>query len=107
MSSVAAHCEQVCKHFYAGVGVADLLRGRMRGRRLQAISDVTLSVRRGEGVGVLGPNGAGWSSLQHCTICEVSGRVVACRMRSSAWGWSMTPIARYESTPAACASGSR
>lgn len=56
-------CEGLCKHFHAAATLVGLLRGRLRGRRIDALSDVHLQVGAGECLGVLGPNGAGKSTL--------------------------------------------
>jgi len=59
----AVHAEDLHKHFYAAASFAELLRGRLRGRRIDALQRVSFGVDRGEIVGLLGPNGAGKSTL--------------------------------------------
>jgi ABC-2 type transport system ATP-binding protein len=51
------------KRFRAGTSAADLLRGRLRGREIVALSGLELGVARGECVAVVGENGAGKSTL--------------------------------------------
>jgi lipopolysaccharide transport system ATP-binding protein len=66
--------------------VADLLRGRPPASSFRALDSVTLSMRRGESLGVIGENGAGKSTLLKIVAgvvkptrgrVEVEGRVAA------------------------------
>lgn len=59
----AVCCERLGKQYYATAGLGELLRGRLRGRRIAALQGINLEVQQGEIVGVLGPNGAGKSTL--------------------------------------------
>jgi len=60
---LAISAEGVSKHFFAATSALDLLRGRLRGRRIDAVRGIALAVARGETVGVVGPNGAGKTTL--------------------------------------------
>jgi ABC-2 type transport system ATP-binding protein len=51
------------KTFRPPGSVRDLLRGRLHGRPLQALTDISFSVRDGEIVCIMGENGAGKSTL--------------------------------------------
>ena len=59
MSEPAAiSVEGLGKVFYSPAGVREMLRGRLFGNPVTALSDVSFTVRRGEIVCVMGPNGA-------------------------------------------------
>jgi len=65
--------EQVRKTFRPAASVRALLSGRLRGAPVTALHDVSLSVGRGEIVGLMGENGAGKSTL----LRIVAGLVIA------------------------------
>lgn len=60
----------------------DLLRGRLRGQPLRALTDVSIDAAAGEIVAVLGRNGAGKSTLLKC----LGGLVVPTRGRATVAG---------------------
>jgi ABC-2 type transport system ATP-binding protein len=62
-SGAAIVVESLGKVFNARASVRDLARGRLFGRPLHALVDVSFSVAAGESVCVMGPNGAGKSTL--------------------------------------------
>ena len=62
-SGAAIVVENVGKVFNARASLRDLVRGRLFGRPLTALADVSFSVAAGESVCVMGPNGAGKSTL--------------------------------------------
>ena len=53
----------VSKTFYPPAGMRELLRGRLRGAPVTALTDVSFRVARGEVICVMGENGAGKSTL--------------------------------------------
>jgi ABC-type multidrug transport system ATPase subunit len=55
--------EQLGKTFQSPAGLRDLLRGRLFGRGVTALADVSFTVAPGEIACVMGPNGAGKSTL--------------------------------------------
>ena len=59
----ALRCRGLCKNFYSATSAADLLRLRVRGRRIDVLKGVDLQLQTGEILGVLGANGAGKSTL--------------------------------------------
>ena len=62
----------VSKHYFSGANFADLLRGRVRGGRVDALRQLDLRVNRGEVLAVLGENGGGKSTL----LRLISGLVI-------------------------------
>lgn len=69
---LAVEARGVSKHYYSGANFADLLRGRVRGRKVEALHRFDLRVIKGEVLGVLGENGAGKSTL----LRLISGLVI-------------------------------
>ncbi|WP_210202561.1 ABC transporter ATP-binding protein [Alsobacter soli] len=59
--------ENLTKAFPLGRSLADALRGRPQ-RALQALGGVSLSVNRGETLGVVGESGCGKSTLARCLV---------------------------------------
>jgi ABC-2 type transport system ATP-binding protein len=56
-------CRGLSKHFYSTTTLKDMLRLRLRGRRIDALQSLDLTVAKGQVVGVLGVNGAGKTTL--------------------------------------------
>jgi peptide/nickel transport system ATP-binding protein len=72
MSEAFLSVEQVSKRFAPHVSVGDKIAAKLGGavetRPVQAVSDVSLTIRRGETLGLVGESGCGKSTL---------GRVIA------------------------------
>jgi len=63
MTAPAIVVEGLGKVFQSPAGLRELLRGRLFGRPVEALADVSFTVPQGEIVCMMGPNGAGKSTL--------------------------------------------
>jgi len=63
MGEAIIRARGLAKHFFAATSALDLLRGRLRGRRIDALRRVDIEVGYGEILGIVGENGAGKSTL--------------------------------------------
>jgi ABC-2 type transport system ATP-binding protein len=66
MAATVIECVGLRKHFHSAASLGQLLRGRLRGARVEALAGVDLAVQRGEIVALMGANGVGKSTLLRC-----------------------------------------
>jgi ABC-2 type transport system ATP-binding protein len=86
------------KTFRRPASLGLLLRGRLRGDAVVALSGVSLEVARGEAVGLMGPNGAGKSTLLRILAGLLSpseGRAEVCGLDATRGGSALARKVGY------------